>query len=60
MQRYFSHVCDGTEVREDWWRSCTNGRAPSAIDISPGFFNVPAYTDTGPTFLYGDSDTPPL
>ena len=23
-----------------------------------GFFNVPS-TDTGPTFLYGDSDTPP-
>ena len=33
MQRYFSHICDGTDVQADW-RSCTYGRAPNAIDIS--------------------------
>ena len=34
MQRYFSHVWDGTDVQADWWRSCTYGRVPNAIDIS--------------------------
>ena len=34
MQRYFSHICDGTDVQADWRRSCTYGRAPNAIDIS--------------------------
>ena len=60
MQRYFSHICDGTDVQTDWRRSCTNSRAPNAIDISQGSLTCPSYTDTGPTFLYGDSDTPPL
>ena len=36
MQRYFSHICDGTDVQADWRRSCTYGRAPNAIDISQG------------------------
>ena len=58
MQRYFSHVCDGTDVQADW-RSCTYGRASNAIDISQGSLTCPSYTDTGPPFLYGDSDTPP-
>ena len=57
MQRYFSHICDGTDVQADW--SCTYGRAPNAIDISHGSLTCPSYTDTGPSFLYGDSDTPP-
>ena len=39
---------------------CTYGRAPNAIDISQGSLTCPTYTDTGPTFLYGDSDTLPL
>ena len=30
MQRYFSYICDGTDVRTE---SCTFGRAPNAIDI---------------------------
>ena len=30
MQRYFSHICDGTDVQADW-RSCTYGRVPNAI-----------------------------
>ena len=34
MQRYFSHICDDTDVQADWKRSCTYGRAPNAIDIS--------------------------
>ena len=33
MQRYFSHICDGTDVQADR-RSCTYGRTPDAIDIS--------------------------
>ena len=33
MQRYFSHLCDGTDVQADW-RRCTYVRAPNAIDIS--------------------------
>ena len=60
MQQYFSHICDGTDVQADWRRSCTYGRAPNAIDISQGSLKCPSYTDTGPPFLYGDSDTPPL
>ena len=58
MQRYFSHICDGTNVQADWRRSFTYGRAPNAIDISQGSLTCPSYTDTGPPFLYGDSDTP--
>ena len=34
MQRYFSHICDGTDVQADRRRSCTYGRAPNVIDIS--------------------------
>ena len=41
------------------WRSLTYGRAPNAIDISQGSLTYPSYTDTGPPFLYGGSDTPP-
>ena len=59
MQQYFSHICDGTDVQADWRRRCTYGRAPYAIDISQGPLTCPSYTDTGPPFLYGDSDTPP-
>ena len=61
MERYFSYICDGTDVQADWRRSrsCTYGRAPNAIDISQGSWKCPSYTDTGPTFLYGYSDTPP-
>ena len=58
MQRYFSQICDGTDVQADG-RSCTYGRAPNVIDISQGSLTCPSYTDTGPPFLYGDSDTPP-
>ena len=58
MQRYFSHICDGTDVQADW-RSCTYGRVPNPIDISQGSLTCPSYTDTGPPFLVGDSDTPP-
>ena len=62
MRRYFSHICDGTDVQADWNRcwSCTYGRAPNAIDISQGSLTCPSYTDTGQTFVYGDSDTSPL
>ena len=59
MQRYVSHICDGTDMQADWRRSCTYGRAPIAIEISQGSLTYPSLTDTGPTFLYGDSDTPP-
>ena len=61
MQRYFSHICDGTDVQADWRRSrhrrknCTYGRAPNAIDILQGSLTCSYYTDTGPPFLYGDS-----
>ena len=51
--------CDGTDVQEALRRSCTYGRAPNAIDISQGSLTCPSYTDTGPTFLYYVSDTPP-
>ena len=30
MQRYFSYICDGTDVQADR-RSCAYGRAPNAI-----------------------------
>ena len=59
MQRYFSHICDGTDVQADWRRSCTYGRAPNAVDISQGSLTCPSFTDTGPPFSCGDSDTPP-
>ena len=59
MQRYFSHICDGTDVQADWRRSCTYVRAPNAIDILQGSLMCPSYTDKGPHFLYGDSDTSP-
>ena len=59
MERCFSYLCDGTDVQADWRISCTYGRAPNAIDISQGSLTYPSYTDTGPTFLYGDFDTPP-
>ena len=59
MQRYFSHICDGTDVQADWKRRCTYGRASNAIDISQGSLTCPSYTDKGPPSLYGDSDTPP-
>ena len=42
------------------WKSCTYGRAPNAIDISQGSSTCPSNTNTGPTFLYDDSDTPLL
>ena len=57
MERYFSYICDGTDVQADW-RS-TYGRAPNAIDISQGSLTCPSYTDTGPTFLYGYTEKPP-
>ena len=40
-------------------RICTYSRPPNAIDISQGSLTCPFLTDTGPSFLYGDSDTPP-
>ena len=59
MQRYFSHICDGTDVQADW-RSCTYGRAPNARHRQfVGFFKVPVLHRHWTTFLYGDSDTPP-
>ena len=36
-----------------------SGQAPNAIDISQGSITCPSYTNKGPPFLYGDSDTPP-
>ena len=62
MERYFSYILvyDGTDVQADWRRSCIYGRAPNAIDILQGSLTCSSYTDTGPTFLYGDSDAPPL
>ena len=36
MERYFSYICDGTDVQADLRRSCTYGRAPNAINISQG------------------------
>ena len=60
MQQYFSHIWNGTDVQADWRSCCTYGRAPNAIDILQDCLTCPSYTDTGPTFLYGDSDTPSL
>ena len=57
MQRYFSHICDGTDVQADRRRSCTCGRAHNVIDISQGSLTGPSYT--GPPFLYGGYNTPP-
>ena len=50
MQRYFSNICDGTDVQADWTRSCTYGRAPNAIEISQGSLTFPSYTDSGLPF----------
>ena len=58
MQLYYSHICAQMCMQADW-RSCTYGRAPNAIDMSKGSFTWPSYIDTGPPFLYGDSDTHP-
>ena len=60
MERYFSYICDGIDVQADWRISCTYGRAPNAIDLSQCSLTCQSYTDTGPPFLYGDSDTKPL
>ena len=46
-------------MQAEWRRSWTYGRAPNAIDISQGSLTARPSTDTGPLFLYGDSDTPP-
>ena len=59
MQRYFSHICDGTDVQADWRSSFTYGRVPNAIDISLGSLTCPSYIDTGPLFLYGYSEKSP-
>ena len=50
-----------TDMQAYWRRSCTYmyGRGPNAIDISHCSLTCPSYTDKGPSFLYGDSDTPP-
>ena len=60
MQRYFSHICDGTDLQADLRRSsCTYGRVPNAIDILQDSLTCQSYIDSGPPFLQGDSDTPP-
>ena len=59
MQRYFSHICDCTDVQADW-RSCTYGRAPNAIDNLQGYLTYPSYTDKGPPFLYGEPTHRPI
>ena len=62
MQQYFGHICDGTDMQAHWRKSCTYIRASNAINVSQGSLTCPPYTDTmdtGPTYLYGDSDTPP-
>ena len=41
MQRYFSHICDGTDVQADWRRSCTYGLGSQRHRHFAGFFNVP-------------------
>ena len=42
------------------WRSWTYGRAPQCHSHVVGFFNVNVQAPKrDPTFLYGDSDTPP-
>ena len=46
-------------VMAHWRRSCTYSRALNAIDIWHGSLTCPSYTDTGPPFLYGDSNTSP-
>ena len=51
MQRYFSHICDGTDVQADWRRSFTYGRAHNAIDILYDSYMCPSYTDTEPPFF---------
>ena len=50
-QRYFSHICDGTDVQAAWRRSCTYGRAPNTIDISQGSLNVPVLHRNGTTLF---------
>ena len=50
MQRYFSHIWDGTYVQADWRKSCTYGRAPNAIDISQEVSESP-YKKGGPVSL---------
>ena len=51
MQRYFSHICDGTDVQADWRRNCTYGRAPNARHFA-GFFNVPVLHRHGTTLFH--------
>ena len=41
-----SYMWRHIDVQADWRRSWTYGRAPNAIDISVGFFNVPVLAPT--------------
>ena len=50
----WQHRCAGGLKKKWYLRS-----GPNAIDISQGSLTCPTYTDTGPPFLYGDSDTSP-
>ena len=50
MQRYFSYICDGTDVQADWSR-WTYGRAPNAIDISYGSLTCPSKHRHGATLF---------
>ena len=65
---YWCFTSHATIFQSYMWRHrCAGGlkkklhlcRAPNVIDISQGSLTCPSYTDTGPPFLYGDSDTPP-
>ena len=49
MQRYFSHICDGTDVQGNWRRGWS--WAPNAIDILQGSLTCPSCTDTGTTLF---------
>ena len=53
-----SYMWRHIDVQADW-RSCTYVWSPNAIDILQGSLTCRSYTDKGPTFLFGDSDTPP-
>ena len=66
---YWCFTSHATIFQSYMWRHrCAGGlkkklyhyrRVLNAIDISQGSLTCPSYTDTGPPFLYGDSDTPP-
>ena len=58
LKRYFSYICDGTDVQADWRRSCTQSGAQRHRHFV-GFFDVPVQAPTRGQPFNGYSEKPP-